>query len=269
MKRARAGVLLASIALAFGCGPAASADAKPDGEPAIYDIEIVNAYPHDPEAFTQGLFYADGFLYESTGLKGRSTIRKVEIETGKVLQQKRLPDALFGEGVTKWRNEIIGLTWRSQVGFVLDEKTFKTKRRFTYPGEGWGVTTDGKRLIMSDGAPSLRFLNPRTLKETGRIAVTLNGKPLANLNELEWIDGEVYANVWMTDAIVRIDPESGHVVGVIDLSPLREALGPQAGAIDVLNGLAYDPKGKRLFVTGKLWPKLFEVRLVPRGAPAN
>lgn len=266
-----AGFIALCLGLVLGCAPAAKAGPEPgsEGPPTIYDVEIVKAYPHDAQAFTQGLYYKNGYLYESTGLKGRSTVRKVEIETGKVLQRKDLPETLFGEGVTDWRGEIIGLTWRSQVGFVYDEKSFDTKRRFTYPGEGWGVTTDGDRLIMSDGTSSLRFLNPRTLKETGRIAVTLKGKPLANLNELEWVDGEIYANVWLTDAIVRIDPQSGRVVGVIDLSSLHKALGADAQAIDVLNGVAYDAKDKRLFVTGKLWPKLFEIKLVPKETPAN
>jgi glutamine cyclotransferase len=228
-----------------------------------YDIEIVNAYPHDPKAFTQGLFFKDGALYESTGLKGQSSLRRVKLETGEVLQMAALPKDIFGEGVAPAGDAIIGLTWRTQIGFVFDAKTFKVKRRFTYAGEGWGLASDGKRLIMSDGTDELRFLNPKSLKETGRLKVTRGGRPLRDLNELEWVEGEIFANVWRTDEIVRIDPKTGAVVGVVDARALRAAIGAPAPGMDVLNGIAYDAAKKRLFLTGKNWPKLFEVRLQP------
>ncbi|MGE0407680.1 MAG: glutaminyl-peptide cyclotransferase [Amphiplicatus sp.] len=232
----------------------------------IYNIEIVAEYPHDTRAFTQGLFFLDGSLYESTGMQGESSLRKVALKTGEVLKIERYADEIFGEGIAPFKDKIVAITWRSQLGFVFDRTSFKQVRQFTYPGEGWGITSDGKRLIMSDGTSALRFLDPRSLEETGRITVTHKGKPVDNLNELEWIDGEVYANVWRTDIIVRIDPESGAIVGVIDARPLRARLGGQA-ADEVLNGIAYDSRKRRLFLTGKYWPKLFEVKLVPRALP--
>jgi glutamine cyclotransferase len=254
--------LLAAAFLAFSLSPAFAAN------PQYYDYEIVNSYPHDPEAFTQGLFLKDGFLYESTGIWGRSSIRKVELKSGKVLQKRDLPAEIFGEGVAPWAGDIVGLTWRDGYGYVADGKDFKEERRFTYAGEGWGLTSDGKRLIMSDGTATLRFIDPTSLAETHRVTVTVRGKPLALLNELEWVDGEVFANVWGSGFIVRIDPESGIVAGVIDLRSLRKQLGA-APAAEVLNGVAYDEKGKRLFVTGKLWPKLFEIKLKPRAEKTN
>lgn len=253
--------ILAAAAMLAGC--ADEARAAP-----YYDYEIVNAYPHDPAAFTQGLFYRDGYLYESTGLEGRSSIRKVELQSGKVVQQAELPDDVFGEGIAPLKDEIVGLTWRDGYGYVVDARSFKEARRFDYAGEGWGLASDGRRLIMSDGTAELRFLEPGTLKETGRIRVTHQGKDIANLNELEWIGGEVWANVWQTGYIVRIEPKTGIVAGVIDLRSLHHQLGEGARA-DVLNGIAYDEKGERLFVTGKLWPTLFEIKLKPRPAPAN
>ncbi|HPE31161.1 MAG TPA: glutaminyl-peptide cyclotransferase [Parvularculaceae bacterium] len=246
---------ITAAVIAFFCAGAASAQQK------IYDFEIVNTYPHDPQAFTQGLFFLDGFLYESTGLKGLSSIRKTDIATGEVLQKYDMPDAYFGEGITDWKNRIVQITWRSQTGFVYDLKSFKQKQKFTYPGEGWGVTQDGKRLIMSDGTADLRFLDPNSLREIGRVTVNLRGKPIPQLNELEYINGEVFANVWRSDLIVRINPETGDVTGVIDLRKLRSAL-PAGSNAEVLNGVAYDAKAGRLFVTGKLWPKLFEIKLV-------
>jgi glutaminyl-peptide cyclotransferase len=233
----------------------------------IYDFEVVHAYPHDRGAFTEGLFYLDGFLYESTGLEGHSSIRKVRIDTGAVLQQVDIPAEYFGEGIVNWHDQLISLTWKSQVGFVFDRATLKKQKEFHYDGEGWALTQDGKQLIMSDGTPNLRFLNPTTLKETRRITVTLEGRPLNDVNELEWVKGEIYANVWHTNSIVRIDPRSGNVVGIINLAgilaPTIRLEGPDA----VLNGIAYDAKGDRLFVTGKNWPTLFEIRLRPRIGP--
>ncbi|HXI87835.1 MAG TPA: glutaminyl-peptide cyclotransferase [Parvularculaceae bacterium] len=253
--RSRAALAGAAAAL-LGCS---SATAAP-----VYDVKIVKTFPHDADAFTEGLYFDDGYLYESTGLKGQSSLRKVDLETGKTLEREDLPADLFGEGIVRWKDEIIGLTWRSQIGFVYDRESFKTKRQFTYAGEGWGMTTDGVRLIMSDGTSSLRYLDPKTLAQTGSLSVTLDGKPLAEINELEWVDGEIYANIWQTDFIVRIDPKSGVVTGVIDARPLRRMLGEAARSTDVLNGIAYDAKDKRLFVTGKNWPTLFEIKLAPR-----
>jgi glutaminyl-peptide cyclotransferase len=227
----------------------------------IYDVEIVHTYPHDISAFTEGLFYLNGVLYESTGLEGHSSIRKERLETGEVLQKLDIPAQYFGEGIVNWRGHLVSLTWKSQVGFVFDLATFKLQRKFHYEGEGWALTRDDKRIIMSDGTPELRFLDPNTLQETGRIDVTLDGKPVRNVNELEWVKGEIYANVWQTNWILRIDPADGHVLGLIDLTGLLKASDIVPGQTDVLNGIAYDAKGDRLFVTGKNWPKLFEIRL--------
>lgn len=233
----------------------------------IYSYVVKKTYPHDPQAFTQGLFYRDGFLYESTGLNGRSSIRKVQLETGKVVQRKDIESEYFGEGITDVGNEIVGLTWTSKLGFVFDIASFKLKKKFSYPGEGWGLAHDGKQVYMSDGSSSIRVLDPRTLVELRRIAVTAGGEPVPQLNELEWVDGELYANVWQTNVIARIDPASGHVVGWIDLSGLLEFAGKVSQPVDVLNGIAYDGKRHRLFVTGKLWPVLFEIELIQRQAP--
>ncbi len=247
-------VLWASACVA--AGPAAVRAATP-----TYGVDIVHTYPHDPTAFTEGLFYLNGYLYESTGLEQHSTIRKVKLETGEVLQQLDLPPQYFGEGIVNWQSHLISLTWRSEVGFVFDLTTFKRQRQFHYAGEGWALTQDGKQILMSDGTPQIRFINPQTLKETGRITVTLDGKPIRNVNELEWVKGEIYANVWQTDWILRIDPHDGRVVGLINLAGLLKPSDRIPGQTDVLNGIAYDTKGDRLFVTGKNWPKLYEIRL--------
>ena len=233
----------------------------------IYGYEVVHTYPHDPHAFTEGLFYWNGFLYESTGLERQSTIRKVRLETGEVLQKYDVPAQYFGEGIVNWKNRLIGLTWKSQVGFVYDLKSFKPQREFHYEGEGWALTQDGLQILMSDGTPDIRLLNPETLLPTGRIRVTLDGKPLANINELEWVKGEIYANVWQTNWIVRIDPHDGQVVGAINMAGLLAPSDIVPGQTDVLNGIAYDAKRDRLFVTGKNWPKLFEIRLRKAQAP--
>jgi glutaminyl-peptide cyclotransferase len=237
---------------------------QPQGGPALYGYRVVNSYPHDSRAYTQGLVFRDGFLYESTGLHGRSTLRKVRIETGEVLQEHRLDAKYFGEGLVDWGGRLIQLTWQSNVGFVYDLQTFKPVRTFSYPGEGWGITHDGRRLIMSDGQPAgqLRFLDPDTLRETGRITVRDNGVAVRDLNELEFVRGEVFANVYQTDRIARIDPTAGRVVGWIDLTGLLSPA-EHRGA-DVLNGIAYDAAGNRLFVTGKEWPRLFEIALERR-----
>jgi glutamine cyclotransferase len=227
----------------------------------IYGVQVVHTYPHDPSAFTEGLFYLNGYLYESTGLTGHSTIRKVRLETGEVLRKIDIPAQYFGEGIVSWHGRLISLTWTSQVGFVFDLTTFALRRQFHYPGEGWALTRNDRQIIMSDGTPELRFLDPNTLQETGRTQVTLDGKPLRNVNELEWVKGEIYANVWQTNSIVRIDPATGHVVGIINLAGLLKASDIVPGQTDVLNGIAYDAKKDRLFVTGKNWPKLFEIKL--------
>ncbi len=227
-----------------------------------YGYRVVHSYPHDPLAFTEGLFYLDGFLYESTGLKGASSIRKVKIETGEVVQKYDLPANYFGEGIIIWKDRMIQLTWQSQIGFIHDLKTFRVTSTFYYPGEGWALTQDGKRIIMDDGTPQLRFWDPESLAELGRLTVTDHGMPVENLNELEWVKGQVYANIWGTNRIARIDPVNGRVVGWIDLTGLLKAEEVNADSDAVLNGIAYDAKHDRLFVTGKKWPKVFEIRLV-------
>jgi glutaminyl-peptide cyclotransferase len=230
-------------------------------EVPVYDAEIVHTYPHDAAAFTEGLFYLNGFLYESTGLEHHSSIRKVRLDTGAVLQKRDISAEYFGEGIVNWKGRIISLTWKTQVGFIFDLASLKLQRQFSYVGEGWGLTQDGKEIIMSDGSAQLRFLDPDTLQESHRIEVTLRGKSISNVNELEWVKGEIYANVWQTDWILRIDPVSGHVLGVIDLHGILPKSDIVPGQTDVLNGIAYDAKNDRLFVTGKNWPKLFEIRL--------
>jgi glutaminyl-peptide cyclotransferase len=231
----------------------------------VYGYDVVHTYPHDSTAFTEGLFYLNGFLYESTGLERHSSIRKVRIDTGTVLQKIDIPPQYFGEGIVNWQGHLISLTWRSQVGFVFDLASFKLQKQFDYTGEGWALTQDGRQLIMSDGTPELRFINPQTLKETNRITVTLDGNAVRNVNELEWVKGEIFANLWETDWILRIDPKTGRVIGVINLAGLLSPAERVAGPDGVLNGIAYDAKGDRLFVTGKNWPKLFEIRLHPTG----
>ncbi len=228
----------------------------------LYTYRVVNTYPHDRDAFTQGLVFQDGVLYEGTGLRGRSSLRVVELETGQVLQILALPAEFFGEGVTIFGNRIVQLTWQSNVGFVYDKRTFELLQTFNYPTEGWGITHDGQRLIMSDGTATLHFLDPETFVEIGQVQVYDNNGAVTRLNELEYIHGQVYANVWQTDRIVRIAPQTGQVTGWIDLAGL---LSPQdrSQPVDVLNGIAYDAQNDRLFVTGKLWPKLFEIQLIP------
>lgn len=228
----------------------------------VYGYTVVSSHPHDPRAFTQGLIFRDGVLYESTGLNGQSSLRKVRLETGEVLQRQSIDARYFAEGLTDWGNRLIQLTYTTKIGFVYDLATFTLQRTFDYSGQGWGLTHDQKRLIMSDGTAALRFLDPETLRETGRVTVTDNGKPIENLNELEWVKGEVFANVWLTDRIAIIAPESGRVTAWLDLAGIRGPM--RAGTDDVLNGIAYDAARDRLFVTGKLWPRLFEIRITRR-----
>ena len=231
--------------------------------PPTYTYTIVRSYPHDRGAFTQGLIVRDGVFYEGTGMNGKSGIRKVRIETGEVLQVKPLDAQYFGEGITEWQGSILQLTWQSGIGFVYDLKTFERTRTWSYKGEGWGLTHDGTRLIMSDGSSRLRILDPDTLKETARLVVRDARGPVQSLNELEYVNGEIYANIWNTDRIARISPKDGRVTGWIDLAGLL-APSERAGT-DVLNGIAYDAAADRLFVTGKWWPRVFEIKLVPRG----
>ncbi|HAJ36821.1 MAG TPA: glutamine cyclotransferase [Chloroflexi bacterium] len=235
-------------------------------QPTIYDYTVVNTYPHDPNAFTQGLVYLDGIFYEGTGLYGRSSLRKVALDTGQVLQQHDLDETFFGEGIAVLGDEIYQLTWQNGVGFVYDRESFTEKRRFTYATEGWGLTHDGENLIMSDGTPIIYFRDPATLEEVRRITVTVSGEPVMRLNELEYIDGKILANVWQTDYMLRIDPATGVVDGVYDFTGLLAQAPPSTSttAPDVLNGVAYDRENDRFFVTGKLWPALFEVELHPR-----
>ena len=230
--------------------------------PPAYSYRVVRSYPHDRAAFTQGLYFRDGFLYEGTGLNGRSGIRKVKLETGEVLDFKALPPQYFGEGIAEWKGSIFQLTWRSEIGFVYDAATFEQTRTFQYRGEGWGLTQDGAALVMSDGTAQLRFIDPASLKEARRITVRDDNGPVEALNELEYVRGEIFANVWQTERIARISPKDGRVTGWIDLSGLLPAA--DRPGTDVMNGIAYDEKGDRLFVTGKLWPKLYEIKVVPR-----
>jgi glutaminyl-peptide cyclotransferase len=231
--------------------------------PAQYGYRVIKSYPHDRTAFTQGLEYRDGFLYEGTGKVGNSSLRKVDLATGRVLQKYDLPQPYFGEGITVVNQQILELTWHSQSGFIYDKASFRVLRSFNYPGEGWGLPNDGKQIYRSDGSAQIRVWDPATLKEVRRITVKDGATPISELNELEWVKGEVYANVWQTDRIARISPADGKVLGWIDLSgilPKSERTDPDA----VLNGIAYDAAGDRLFVTGKLWPKIFEIKLVPK-----
>ena len=244
----------------MGWAPAARADDSGD-EPPVYGYEIVNTYPHDPGAFCQGLVFRDGFLYEGTGRYGRSSLRKVDLESGRVLKFTLLSPRLFGEGITFSGDDLVQLTWRAGIGFVYDAKSFARKAAFGYSGEGWGITTVGDRLAMSDGSDNLRYLDPKTFRVVETLAVRHRGAAVKELNELEYVEGEIYANRWGSDRIARIDPKTGRVVGWIDLAGLLPR-NQRKGLDAVLNGIAYDAKEKRLFVTGKLWPKLFEIRVV-------
>jgi glutaminyl-peptide cyclotransferase len=224
--------------------------------------QVVHAYPHDQSAFTQGLLYLDGHLYESTGLEGQSSLRMDDLETGKILQFAPLAANYFGEGLAAWGSELIQLTWQNHVAIVYDRFSFRQLRTFDYPGEGWGLTADDKTLILSDGTATLRFLDPATFREVRRVTVKSHGVPVTKLNELEYIHGEIYANIWYSDRIVRISPRDGTVLGFIDLAGLLPA-SQRANSGAVLNGIAYDSAHDRLFVTGKLWPKIFEIRINP------
>ena len=251
---------LAGLSAPVSAQPAASSEEAV----ARYGYKVLKVYPHDPDAFTQGLFVQDGRLFESTGMVGTSSLREVDLNTGAVRRQVTIDRPYFAEGIAPWRDHIIGLTWKHGKAFIWDAASFSARGELAYEGEGWGLTGDGQHLILSDGSDHLRFLDPETFRVVREVAVTLRGTPVDMLNELEYIDGQVYANVWQTDYIVRIDPQSGHVTGVIDLRGLM-AYGPAiTRPIDVLNGIAYDPVRKRLLVTGKYWPALFEIQLTDK-----
>ena len=234
----------------------------------VYTYQVLNTYPHDMSAFTEGLVFEDGVLYEGTGLYGYSNLRRVELETGKVLQIRELPSQYFGEGITIYKNKIIQLTWKSHLGFVYDKYNFKLLQEFNYPNEGWGITYDGNCLIMSDGTSILHFLDPETFEEISQIEVHENNIPVTKINELEYVQGEIFANIWLTERIARINPLTGQVTGWIDLKGI---LSPEdrSEKVDVLNGIAYDAKNNRLLVTGKFWPKLFEIELIKEEMRSN
>jgi glutamine cyclotransferase len=263
-------LLLVGSSLAVACG--ASSPAPPEAraasavaEPAVaqYGYEIVRSHPHDPAAFTQGLTIADGQLYEGTGLYGQSSLRRVDLTTGAALQQIALDGRYFGEGVAVVGDRIVQLTYQTGVGFVYDRTTFSKQKEFTYSGEGWGLTYDGQRLIMSDGSDTLRFWNPDTLAEVGRLRVRDGDRAIDRINELEYVDGAIYANIWQEERIARIDPKTGVVNAWIDMSNLLTATERSRG-VDVLNGIAHDPKTGHFLITGKLWPWVFEVRFVKK-----
>jgi len=271
-------IVLSIVLLLYGCS-----DTKTSETTIDYTYQVIKAYPHDPNAFTQGLAYENGFLYEGTGIYGKSTLRRVDLDTGQILQIYKLPDKYFGEGMTIFKDRIYQLTYKSKIGFVYDKSSFKLLQRFNYPTEGWGITYDGKSLIMSDGSSTLYLWDPETLQRTGSIKVHDNDVPVSGLNELEYIKGQIFANVWPTERIAIIAPQTGQVTGWIYMQGLlsqqarlprvsnerKDSYGGWYGGqelnkpVDVLNGIAYDATGDRLFVTGKFWPKLFEIKLVP------
>lgn len=236
---------------------------------ATGNYHVLHAYPHDEHAFTQGLLYVDGHLYESTGIKGQSTLREEDLESGRIRRMQLVSDQYFAEGLTDWKNTLVQLTWQSHIGLVYDRASFRLLRTFHYDGEGWGLTHDTKSLILSDGTAELRFLDPETFKQVRRLTVKDHGKAVTKLNELEFVHGEIFANVWYSDRIARISPADGRVLGWIDLKglmPRDELSSDQA----VLNGIAYDAQHDRLFVTGKLWPKVFEIAFGPEhGKPGE
>jgi glutaminyl-peptide cyclotransferase len=264
--------LLLAVVLPFaGCSKSNPADSRNQSapavsqqasgsEPPVYSFEVVRAYPHDPAAFTQGLIFAGGFLYESTGLNGASSLRKVDLTTGRVLQKADVPVQYFAEGLTLFRGKLFQLTWQAHKGFIYDQGTFAMEKEFPYDVEGWGLTHDDQFLIMSDGSNQLRFIDPADFQVKKTISVMDKGRPLFALNELEYIKGEIYSNIWHDDRIVRIDPASGKILAWINLAGLLSAQ-ERGGPENVLNGIAYDDVEDRLFVTGKRWPKLFEIRL--------
>jgi glutaminyl-peptide cyclotransferase len=244
------------------------AGSAPAQQPDTY--QVVHTFPHDSQAFTQGLIYLDGHLYESTGIAGKSSLRMEDLETGSILKFQDVPSQYFAEGLTDWGNTLIQLTWQNHVALVYDRATFRLLHTLPYTGEGWGLTHDDKSIILSDGTAQLRFLDPTTFKELRRITVKDHGKPIPpdQLNELEYIHGEIYANLWHTDKIARISPATGKILGWINLTGLLPA-SQHSSAEAVLNGIAWDAAHDRLFVTGKLWPKVFEIKVVPAPPAAS
>lgn len=238
----------------------ANSNANREGSVKQAAFEVVNSFPHDPTSFTQGLLWYDGTLYESTGLNGESKLRRLEFPSGKVLKETPLAADLFGEGLALVNDRLIQLTWTTHRGFVYDRDSFRLLQEFRYETEGWGLAFDGARLILSDGSSDLFFYDPQTLKLQGKMAVTLNGEPIRELNELEFIEGEIWANVWQTDFIMRISPTTGQVTSFLNLKGILSP-SDRKGSENVLNGIAYDAGKKRIFVTGKLWPRIFEIRL--------
>jgi glutamine cyclotransferase len=258
MKRRSQGILLCVLLGAVGIAIAAAA-ARDHAIP-VNRFRVVAEFPHDPQAFTQGLAFHDGMLYEGTGLEGESSLRRVDLESGKVTLRMDLEKPYFGEGIAILEGKIFQLTWRNRLAILYDLKSMKFLKTIRYTGEGWGLTTDGRQLILSDGSSTLKFLKPATFEVTRRLAVKAAKKPIHNLNELEFVDGEIWANIWYSDRIARISPDTGDVVGWIDLStlwPLRDRPSKE----HVLNGIAYDAETKRIFVTGKNWPKLYAIEL--------
>jgi len=254
--------ILAAVALA-GWGCAREASGEDEDKVPLYTYQVVRTYPHDRGAFTEGLTFLGSDLLESTGLNGSSTLRKVDLQTGNVIQKVSLTSDYFGEGATVLGSRVFQLTWQNQKCFVYNAWSLEPEREFSYTGEGWGLTTDGRSLIMSDGSNQIRFIDPATFGTTRTIGVFLHGQALVRLNELEYVKGEILANIWQTQFVARIDPATGKVLGMIDFTGLLSP-GDYDEHTDVLNGIAYDPAGDRLFVTGKNWPELFEVRLIRR-----
>lgn len=250
---------------AFGVGFILAVMAVVPAKAAVpeYSASVVKTYPHDPQAFTEGLLYHNGFLYESTGREGQSSIRKVQLETGAILMRHDIDKKYFGEGIVIWRNRLLELTWKSQIGFIYDVDTFKPLGDFHYQGEGWALTRDDLHLYMSDGTSDIRVLDPDTLAEKSRIHVTCDGRSIKNINELEWVKGQIYADIWLTNLMALIDPATGDITGLVDMTDLRMRAA-QTQAVDVVNGIAYDAATDRLFVTGKLWPILYQVTLARR-----
>jgi glutamine cyclotransferase len=262
-KRHLVGILIVAVVLVLSAIILVlQKDKQVNPAPLHYMCNIVNVYPHDKDAFTQGLVFANGVLYESTGLYGKSTLRRVELETGKILKIYALPTQFFGEGITIFDDKIIQLTWQSNKGFVYDKNSFDLLQEFNYSTEGWGITHDGSRLIMSDGTATLHFLDPETFEKIGQVEVHDTG-PVTNINELEYIHGEVYANIWYDSKIAIINPQTGQVKGWIDLRSIQDLEYQNNSNANVLNGIAYDANEDRLFVTGKMWSQLFEIKVIP------
>jgi glutaminyl-peptide cyclotransferase len=262
-------LLVSAFLAALSCSPAPetkSAAAGPHWVP-LYGYQVVASYPHDPAAFTEGLQFVDGAMYESTGMEGTSWVRKVDLATGQVQLQHDVDKQYFGEGIVVLPDKIVSLTWKHGKGFILDRATLKQTGEFSYPGEGWALTTDGAKIFMSDGTAQIRVLDPATLAETGRIDVKMNGRPVDQINELEFIKGEIWANIFQADRIVRIDPATGEVKGTVYLGGILKKEDQGNKPVDVLNGIAYDAAGDRIFVTGKYWPKIYEIKLKDPAAP--